>query len=168
MVINKIDRPWSRPHEVLDAVFELMLDLDATDEQLDFPVVYSSAVNGFARFEPEDDNHDMVPLLETILKYVPAPDGDPAGPVALQICTVDHSDYVGRIGIGRIFSGTLRKGEGVLVIKNSGTRYNAQVKQLFTFEALGRTECNEAPAGDIVALVGVDDADIGDMITSRT
>jgi GTP-binding protein len=168
VVINKIDRPGSRPHEVLDAVFELMLDLDATDEQLDFPVVYSSAVNGFARFEPEDDNHDMVPLLETILKYVPAPDVDPAGPVALQICTVDHSDYVGRIGIGRIFSGTLRKGEGVLVIKNSGTRYNAQVKQLFTFEALGRTECNEATAGDIVALVGVDDADIGDMITSRT
>ncbi|MDR1015351.1 MAG: translational GTPase TypA [Coriobacteriales bacterium] len=167
VVINKIDRPGARPHEVLDAVFELMLDLHATDEQLDFPVVYSSAVNGFARYEPEDDNDDMTPLLDTILRFVPAPDVDPAGPVALQVCTVDHSDYVGRIGVGRLFSGTLRKGEGILVIKSGGTRYNAQVKQLFTFEALGRVECSEAQAGDIVAVIGVDDADIGDMLTSR-
>ncbi|MDR1082921.1 MAG: translational GTPase TypA [Coriobacteriales bacterium] len=168
VVINKIDRPGARPHEVLDAVFELMLDLHATDEQLDFPTVYSSAISGFARYEPEDDNNDMVPLLETILAHVPAPDVDPTGPLALQVCTVDHSDYVGRIGIGRVFSGALRKGEGVLVIKNSGSRYNAQIKQLFTFEALGRTECEEALAGDIVAVVGIEDADVGDMVTSRT
>ena len=167
VVINKIDRPGARPHEVLDAVFDLMLDLSATDDQLDFPIVYTSAINGFARYEPDDDNNDMVPLLDTILKYVPIPDVDPSGPVALQVCTVDHSDYVGRIGIGRIFSGTLHKGEGVLVIKNSGTRYNAMIKQLFTFKALGRVECSEAQAGDIVAVVGIDDADIGDMITSR-
>lgn len=167
VVINKIDRPGARPHEVLDAVFELMLDLNATDDQLDFPVVYASAVNGFARYEPEDDNADMTPLLDTILKYVPAPDVDPTGPVALQICTVDHSEYVGRIGIGRIFSGTLKKGDGILVIKNTGSRYNANIKQLFIFEALGRTETDFATAGDIVAVVGVDDADIGDMITSR-
>jgi GTP-binding protein len=167
VVINKIDRPGARPHEVLDAVFELMLDLHATDEQLDFPAVYTSAISGFARYEPDDGNDDMTPLLETILTHVPTPDVNPTGPLALQICTVDHSDYVGRIGIGRIFSGTLHRGEGILVIKNSGTRYNAQVKQLYTFEALGRAECDEAPAGDIVAVVGIEDADIGDMITSR-
>jgi GTP-binding protein len=167
VVINKIDRPGARPYEVLDAVFDLMVDLHATDEQLDFPVVYSSAIDGFARYEPEDDNADMAPLLDTILRSVPAPNVDPAGPVALQVCTVDHSDYVGRIGVGRLFSGTLHKGEGILVIKNNGSRYNAQVKQLFTFEALGRVECDEAQAGDIVAVVGVDDADIGDMMTSR-
>ena len=167
VVINKIDRPGARPHEVLDAVFELMLELDASDEQLDFPVVYSSAVNGYARYEPGDGNEDMTPLLDTILKHVPIPDVDPNGPVAMQVCTVDHSDYVGRIGIGRVFSGTMRRGDGVLVIKNSGTRYNAQIKQLFTFEALGRVECEQAGAGDIVAVVGVDDADIGDMLTSR-
>jgi GTP-binding protein len=167
VVINKIDRPGSRPHEVLDAVFDLMLELNATDAQLDFPTIYTSAIAGFARYEPDDDNTDMVPLLETILAHIPAPDVDPAGPLALQLCTIDHSEYVGRIGIGRIFSGTLRKGAGVLVIKNSGSRYNAQIKQLFAFEALGRAECDEAPAGDIVAVVGIEDADVGDMITSR-
>jgi GTP-binding protein len=168
VVINKIDRPGARPHEVLDAVFELMLELNATDEQLDFPVVYTSAINGFARYEPQDGSWDMTPLLDTICAHVPAPDVDPTGPLALQVCTVDHSEYVGRIGIGRIFSGALRKSDGVLVIKNNGSRYNAQIKQMFTFEALGRTECDEALAGDIVAVVGVEDADIGDMITSRT
>ncbi|MDR0347441.1 MAG: translational GTPase TypA [Coriobacteriales bacterium] len=167
VVINKIDRPGARPHEVLDAVFDLMLDLNATDAQLDFPTIYTSAISGFARYEPEDDTTDMTPLLDTILNHIPPPDVDPAGPLALQLCTIDHSEYVGRIGIGRIFSGTLRRGEGVLVIKNSGTRYNAQIKQLFAFEALGRTERDEALAGDIVAVVGVDDADVGDMITSR-
>ncbi|MDR3052963.1 MAG: translational GTPase TypA [Coriobacteriales bacterium] len=167
VVINKIDRPGARPHEVLDQVFELMLDLNATDAQLDFPVIYASAVNGYARLEPGDTNEDMIPLLDTILAFVPAPDCDPAGPVALQVCTVDHSPFVGRIGIGRLYSGTIRKNEGVLVIKNSGTRYNAQIKQLYTFEALSREERLEASAGDIVAVVGIDDADIGDMITSR-
>ena len=167
VVINKIDRAGGRPHEVLDAVFELMLELNATDDQLDFPVVYTSAVNGYARYEPDDDNSDMVPLLKTILEYVPSPQVDPNGSIALQICTVDHSDYVGRIGIGRIFSGTIHRTDEVLVIKNNGVSYNATVKQLFTFEALGRIECSVAQAGDIVAVVGIDDADVGDLITSR-
>ncbi len=166
VVINKIDRPGARPHEVLDQVFELMLELEASDAQLDFPVIYTSAVEGYARFEPTDTNIDMVPLLDTILTEIPAPDCDQSAPLALQICTVDHSTFVGRIGIGRLFSGTLEKGQSVLVIKNSGTRYNAHIKQLFTFESLGREECTTAGAGDIVAVVGIDDADIGDMITS--
>jgi len=167
VVINKIDRPGARPAEVLDEVFDLMVELEATDEQLDFPVVYASAVNGYARYEAEDDNDDMVPLLETVLKEVPAPDCEPNGPVALQVCTVDHSSFVGRIGVGRLFSGTMRKGEQVLVIKNDGTRYNTAIKQVFTFEELGKKEQEAVNAGDIIAVVGVEDADIGDMITSR-
>ena len=103
VVINKIDRPGSRPEEVVDEVFDLMVELEASDEQLDFPIIYASAVNGYARYAPEDENMNMVPLLETILKEVPAPDCEPNGPVALQICTVDHSSFVGRIGVGRLF-----------------------------------------------------------------
>ena len=165
VVINKIDRPGSRPEEVVDEVFDLMVELEASDEQLDFPIIYASAVNGYARYAPEDENMNMVPLLETILKEVPAPDCEPNGPVALQICTVDHSSFVGRIGVGRLFSGTIHKNEPVLVIKNDGTRYNTAIKQVFTFEELGKKERPEVHAGDIVAVVGVDDADIGDIIT---
>ena len=167
VVINKIDRPGARPHEVVDEVFDLMVELEASDEQLDFPVVFTSAMGGYARFEPEDDNMNMIPLLETILKEVPAPECQPDGPIALQICTVDHSSFVGRIGVGRLHSGTIHKAEQVLVVKNDGTRYNTQIKQVFTFEELGKKEQKEVYAGDIVAVVGVDDADIGDMVTSR-
>ena len=167
VVINKIDRPGARPHEVVDEVFDLMVELDATDEQLDFPVVFASAVNGYARYAPEDDTMDMTPLLDTIIKKVPAPDCEPNGPVAMQICTVDHSSFVGRIGVGRLSSGTMHKGEQALVIKNDGTRYNTVIKQVFTFHELGKTEVDQALAGDIIAVVGVEDADIGDMVTSR-
>ena len=167
VVVNKIDRPGARPHEVVDEVFDLMVELEASDEQLDFPVVFTSAMGGYARFEPEDDNMNMIPLLETILKEVPAPDCEPNGPIALQICTVDHSSFVGRIGVGRLHSGTIHKAEQVLVVKNDGTRYNTQIKQVFTFEELGKKEQKEVYAGDIVAVVGVEDADIGDMVTSR-
>ena len=167
VVVNKIDRPGARPNEVVDEVFDLMVELDASDEQLDFPVVFTSAMAGYARFEPEDDNMNMIPLLETILKEVPAPECQPEGPIALQICTVDHSSFVGRIGVGRLHSGTIHKGEQVLVVKADGTRYNTTIKQVFTFEELGKKEHKEVYAGDIVAVVGVDDADIGDMVTSR-
>ncbi len=167
VVINKIDRPGARPEEVVDEVFDLMVELEASDAQLDFPIIYASAVNGYARYEPDDDNNNMLPLLDTILKEIPAPDVQPDGPVALQICTVDHSSFVGRIGVGRLHSGTMHKGEPVLVIKNDGTRYNANIKQLFTFEELGKKEQDQADAGDIIAVVGVEDADIGDIVTSR-
>ena len=166
VVINKIDSPGARPDEVLDEVFELMMELGATDEQLDFQTVYTSAVNGFARLDPDDGNMDMIPLLDSILKYIPAPDVDPDGPVAMQICTVDHSDYVGRIGTGRLFSGSIHEGDTVLVIKNDGSeRYETVIKQLYTFEALGREEAESAEAGDIIAVTGVEDADIGDVVT---
>ena len=167
LVVNKIDRPGSRPNEVVDEVFDLMVELEASDEQLDFPIIYASAMNGYARYNPDDENNNMVPLLDTILKEVPAPDCEPSGPVALQICTVDHSSFVGRIGVGRLFSGTMHKNEQVLVIKNDGTRYNTTIKQVFTFEELGKKEQQEVNAGDIIAVVGVEDADIGDMVTSR-
>ncbi len=167
VVVNKIDRPGARPHEVVDEVFDLMVELDANDEQLDFPVVFASAMEGYARYEPEDDNNTMIPLLDTILKEVPAPDCDPQGSVALQICTVDHSSFVGRIGVGRLYSGTLHKQEQVLVVKNDGTRYNTQIKQVFTFEELEKKEKDSVSAGDIVAVVGIEDADIGDMVTSK-
>ncbi|MBN2405303.1 MAG: GTP-binding protein, partial [Coriobacteriia bacterium] len=168
VVVNKIDRPGARPHEVIDSVFDLMVELGANDSQLDFPVIYTSAMNGYARYEPEDDNADMKPLLDAIIKHIPAPDCDPNGPVAMQVCTIDYSSFVGRIGIGRIFSGTVTNGERILVIKNDGTRYQANVKGLFTFEGMGRVEAEAAHAGDICAVVGIDDADIGDMFTCRT
>ena len=167
VVINKIDRPGSRPEEVVDEVFDLMVELDASDEQLDFPIVYASAMNGYARYEANDGNMDMLPLLDTILKEIPAPDVDPEGPIALQVCTVDHSSFVGRIGVGRLSSGSIHKGEPVLVLKNDGTRYNTDIKQVFTFVNLQKKEQKEVQAGDIVAVVGVEDADIGDMVTSR-
>jgi GTP-binding protein len=168
VVINKIDRPGARPHEVIDQVFDLMLDLGANDWQLDFPIVYTSAVNGYARLEPDDGNMDMTPLLDAIIDHIPAPDCDPDGPVAMQVCTIDYSEYVGRIGIGRVFSGTIHNGERILVIKNDGSRYEANVKELYTFEALGRAKADSAHAGDICAVVGIEDADIGDMLTCRT
>ncbi|MCK8115104.1 translational GTPase TypA [Anaerosoma tenue] len=167
VVVNKIDRTGARPMEVIGDVFDLMVELGADDEQLDFPIIYTSAVNGYARFDPDDGNMDMLPLLDAIVEHVPCPDVDPNGPVAMQVCTIDHSEYVGRIGIGRLFSGTMHSGERILVIKNDGSRYQAAVKQLYTFEALGRAEAQQAHAGDIIAVVGVDDADIGDMFTCR-
>jgi GTP-binding protein len=167
VIVNKVDRPGARPHEVLDGVFDLMVELGANDEQLDFPVIYTSAVDGYARNEVDDGNMDMAPLLDAIIDHVPAPDCDADGPVAMQVCTIDYSSFVGRIGIGRIFSGTIHSGEKILVIKNDGSRYQAQVKQLFTFEGMGRLESEAAHAGDICAVVGVDDADIGDMFTCR-
>jgi len=167
VVVNKIDRAGARPMEVIGDVFDLMVELGADDEQLDFPIIYTSAVNGYARLDPDDGNMDMLPLLDAIVEHVPCPDVDPNGPVAMQVCTIDHSEYVGRIGIGRLFSGTMHSGERILVIKNDGSRYQATVKQLYTFEALGRAEAQQAHAGDIIAVVGVDDADIGDMFTCR-
>jgi GTP-binding protein len=165
LVVNKIDRDGARPVEVIDDVFDLMLELGADDEQLDFPVIYSSAVNGYARTEPDDTNDDMKPLLDAIVDHIPAPDCDAEGPVAMQVCTIDYSSYVGRIGIGRIFAGTMHSGDRVLIVKNDNTRFEARIKQLYTFEALGREEAESAHAGDIVAVVGVEDVDIGDMLT---
>ena len=165
VVVNKIDRPNANPDAAVDKVFDLMVELGASDEQLDFPVVYASAVNGYARYDVNDGNMDMVPLLDTILKEIPCPDVDVDGPVALQVCTVDHSSYAGRIGIGRLQSGTIHEKEKVLVIQPDGNRYNAQIRKVYTFENLGKAEVPAASAGDIVAVIGVEQTDIGDVIT---
>ena len=165
VVVNKIDRPNANPDAAVDKVFDLMVELGASDEQLDFPVVYASAVNGYARYDVDDGNMDMIPLLDTILKEIPCPDVDVEGPVALQVCTVDHSSYEGRIGIGRLQSGTIHEKEQVLVIQPDGNRYNAQIRKVYTFENLGKAEVPEASAGDIVAVIGVEQTDIGDVIT---
>ena len=165
VVVNKIDRPNANPDAAVDKVFDLMVELGASDEQLDFTVVYASAVNGYARYDVNDGNMDMIPLLDTILKEIPCPDVDVDGPVALQVCTVDHSSYEGRIGIGRLQSGTIHEKEQVLVIQPDGNRYNAQIRKVYTFENLGKAEVPAASAGDIVAVIGVEQTDIGDVIT---
>lgn len=167
VVVNKIDRPNADPEGAVDKVFDLMVELGASDEQLDFPVIYASAVNGYARYSSEDDNMDMVPLLDTILEEVPAPEVDPDAPVAMQICTVDHSSYEGRIGVGRLRSGTLHEKEQVLVVKADGAQRNAMIRKVYTFENLGKAEVPEVHAGDIIAVIGIEDADIGDVVTDR-
>ncbi len=168
IVINKIDKPAANPEKAYNDCLDLMADLSATDEQLEFAmehVVYASAVSGFARLDPNDDNNDMFPMLDMIVNDLPAPDVDPDGPLAMQCVTIDHSSYVGRIGIGRVYSGTIHDGDKILVVKNDGSRTMSQVKQLYTFDYLGRKECTEVVAGDIGAVVGVDSTDIGDVYT---
>ena len=168
MVVNKIDRDGARPEEVVNDALDLMMDLGASDEQLEFTmehVVFASAVNGYARLAPDDDNKDMLPLLDMIVEGLPAPEVNIEGPLAMQCVTIDHSDYVGRIGIGRVYSGTIHTGDKILVVKNDGSRAMGQVKQLFTFDYLGRKETSEVAAGDIGAVVGIDSTDIGDVYT---
>ena len=169
IVINKIDRPGADPEKAYNDCLDLMADLGATDEQLEFAmehVVYCSGVNGYARLEPEDGNMDMYPLLAMIVNDLPAPEVDVDGPLAMQCVTIDHSNFVGRIGIGRVYSGTIHTGDQILVVKNDGERKTATVKQLFTFDYLGRTECSQVGAGDLAAVVGVDNTDIGDVYTN--
>ncbi len=168
MVVNKIDRDGARPEAVVNDSLDLMMDLGATDEQLEFTmehVIFASGVNGYARLNPNDDNDNMFPLLDMIIDGLPAPDVDIDGPLAMQCVTIDHSDYLGRIGIGRVYSGAVHTGDKILVVKNDGSRAMSQVKQLFTFDYLGRKECDEVDAGDIAAIVGVDNTDIGDVYT---
>ena len=166
VVVNKIDRDGARPDEVVDEVFDLMVDLDASDSQLDFPIVYTSAALGYAKLEVDDDSDNMLPLLDTIIEQVPAPEVEIDQATALQISTVDHSSFVGRIGVGRLSFGVLKKSQKILVVNNQGKRYTTIVKQLFVFENLEKKEVAEAKAGDIVAVVGVDDADIGDVLVA--
>ena len=168
IVINKIDRPGANPEKAYNDCLDLMADLGATDDQLEFAmehVVYASAMNGFARLDPNDGNMDMYPLLDMIIDDMPAPEVDETAPLAMQCVTIDHSNFVGRIGIGRVYSGTIRQSDQILVVKNDGSSATATVKQLFTFDYLGRTECQEVGAGDIAAVVGIERTDIGDVYT---
>ena len=163
IVINKIDRPDNRPDEVLDEIYDLFIDLNADEDQLDFPYVYASGRDGWAIKDLKDEQKNLVPLLDTIVEKIPQPE-IPEGTMQMQVTTLDYNDYVGRIGIGRVFRGTLKKNEPLSIIKRDGTIHNVSLKQLFIFEGVERTEVDEVSAGDICALVGVEEIDIGDTI----
>ena len=171
VVVNKVDKPGSRPDYVINAAFELFDRLGASEEQLDFPVVYASGLNGWASLEagPADEawGTDMAPLFETILRHVPAHQGDPAAPLQLQISSLDYSTYVGRIGVGRVNSGTIRPGMDVLVMEGpQGRQYKARINQVLTFEGLDRRQATDAGPGDIVLVNGIEDIAIGVTVTS--
>jgi GTP-binding protein len=161
VVINKIDRPGARAEWVVDQTFDLFDKLGASDEQLDFPVVYASALNGFATLDTAKPSTDMRPLFDTIVKHVPAPEGNPDEPLQLQISALDYSSFVGRIGIGRIRRGKLRPGQEVMVLTGDNTPKKAKVNQVLGFQGLERIQMKEALAGDIVLINGVEELSIG-------
>jgi GTP-binding protein len=164
VVINKCDRPGARPHEVLDQVFALFLDLKATDRQLDFPVVYASGREGWTRREPGDVDRDTAFLFDTIRDKVPPPKGDPAGPARLSVTSLDHNDFVGRIAIGRVDRGVLRDGMPLTACGGDRPPRTARLSGLFVFDDLGRTPAAEVAAGDIVAIQGFPDIEIGETL----
>lgn len=164
VVINKIDREGARPDWALDQTFELFDNLGATDEQLDFPVIYASAVNGYAGFEPTVKDGDMTPLFETILEEVPGPDVDVDGPLQMRISSLDYNSYVGVIGIARIQRGHLKPNQPVRVVSAEGKERNAKVLQVLGFHGLERIETDKAEAGDIVCITGIDKLNISDTI----
>ncbi|MFA7229090.1 MAG: translational GTPase TypA, partial [Melioribacteraceae bacterium] len=163
VVINKIDRPDNRPVEVLDEIYDLFIDLDAHEDQLDFPVIYASGRQGWAIKNLEDSRDNINPLLESIINDLPAP---PVleGTTQIQVTSLDYSDYVGRIGIGRVFRGTLNRTEKLSIIKRDGSIQETVPKQIFIFDGLARVEVDEVQCGDICAIVGIDGIDIGDTI----
>ncbi len=166
VIINKIDRPDARCEEVLNEVFDLFVELNATDEQLDFTVIYASGREGYARLTLEGDNKDITPMLDAILHYVPKPSGDPAAPLQMQVTSLDYNDYVGRIGIGKIFMGSINAGQQVTRIDKSGAHTTHRITELFTFTGLGKEPVKSAKAGDIIALTGIENIDISDTIAS--
>ena len=167
VVVNKIDRPGARPGWVVDKTFELFDRLGATDAQLDFPVVYASALQGWASLDRTERRQDMTALFEAVLQYVPAPPSDAAAPLQLQISTLDYNSYVGRIGIGRVRRGTIRAGQVVALRNGDENRGEAKVVTLLTFQGLARQSVPEAIAGDIVAITGIDEVNIGLTICDR-
>ena len=166
--INKIDRPEARPAEVIDETLELMMDLDASDEQLDCPFIYASARAGFARYELEDTNNDMAPLFETIIKHIPAPEGDPEAPTQVLISTIDYNEFVGRIGVGKIDNGSLRVNQECVLVNHHDPDKFKKIKigKLYEFDGLKRVEVQQAEIGSIVAISGIADIHIGDTICS--
>ncbi|MFQ6372019.1 translational GTPase TypA [Shewanella sp. YIC-542] len=164
VVINKIDRPGARPDWVIDQVFDLFVNLGATDEQLDFPIVYTSALNGFATLDPDAHSDDMTPLFQTIVDKVSAPDADDEGPFQMQISQLDYSSYVGVIGVGRIKRGSVKTNQQVTVVGADGKTRNGKVGQVLGYLGLDRNEVAEADAGDIVAITGLGELKISDTV----
>ena len=168
VVINKIDRPGARPKEVLDEVLELFIELGASDEQLDFPVVYASALNGTSSYDsdPAKQEETMDPIFDTIVKNIPAPVDNSDEPLQFQITMLDWDDYVGRIGVGRIYRGKVKVGDNITVMKRDGSTQNFRVTKLFGYFGLKRNEIQEAKAGDIIAISGINDIYVGETIAS--
>ena len=166
--INKIDRPEARPDEVIDEVLELFMDLDASDEQLDCPFVYASAKAGVAVLDLTDEEKDMQPLFETILNYIPAPEGDPDADTQVLISTIDYNEYVGRIGVGKVDNGTIRVGMDAIVVNehNPERKEKVRISKLYEFDGLNKIDVKEATIGSIVAISGISDLSIGDTICS--
>ncbi len=166
VVINKIDRADARPQTVLDEIYDLFIDLDATEDQLDFPVLYCNAKTGIAKTEPDGPGEDLRPLFDALVTHVPAPAGDEDGTLQLLIANLDYSDYLGRLAIGRVFSGRVKVGDTVAVAKRDGQLETTRVTRLFVFDGLERVATEEAPAGEIVALAGFEGIQIGETVTS--
>jgi GTP-binding protein len=169
VVVNKVDRPDARPLEVVNEVFDLLVEMDAPDEVLEFPVVFASARQGWATLDLNDKSDSLRPLFETIIEHVPPPEvGLEEGPCRLQVTTLDYSDYVGRIAIGRVREGVLRRRQQVLVIDRQGKQSTRQIAQLLGFDGLDRKEVDSVPAGDLCAIVGLDPIEIGDTVVDPT
>jgi GTP-binding protein len=166
VVLNKIDRTDARPAEVLNEIYDLFIDLDATEDQLEFPVIYTNAREGVAHREPGDNSTDLLPLFEAIVNKIPVPSGDPAGILQLQVTNLDYSEFLGRIAIARVFNGTLNRSEEVAISKLDGKLQPTKITKLFTFRGLERDEAETVVAGDIVAIAGVEGIQIGETITS--
>ena len=167
VVVNKIDKPSARPQEVVDEVLELFIELGADDEQLDFPVVYASAINGSSSLsdDPADQEATMDPIFNTIIEHIPAPIDNSDEPLQFQVSLLDYNDFVGRIGIGRVFRGTIKVGDNVTLSKLDGSTKNFRVTKLFGFFGLDRQEITEAKAGDLIAVSGMDDIFVGETVT---
>ncbi|MFD2925096.1 translational GTPase TypA [Halobacillus naozhouensis] len=164
VVLNKIDRPNARPDEVVDEVLDLFIELGADDEQLEFPVVYASALNGTSGDEPEDQNETMDPIFKLIMNNIPAPVDTQEDPLQFQVTLLDYNDYLGRIGVGRVFRGSIKVGQQVSLMKKDGSVKNFRVSKLFGFIGLKRIEIEEAKAGDIIALAGMEDINVGETV----
>ncbi len=162
VVINKIDRDGARPAEVIDELIDLFIELDADEDQLEFPVVYASAKDGYASLDPTVRSGDMQPLFEAIMQNVPAPEGEPDGPLQIRFSNIDYDDYIGRIGIGRVERGAVKVGQTVAICKEDGKTVSARIGKLYQFEGLARVECEEAKLGDLVAVSGIADLNIGE------
>src|SRR5260221_2065903 len=163
-IINKIARPDARITEFHNLIFDLFVELEADDETLDFPTIYASGREGIATLDLNVKPIDLQPIYKTILDKIPSPDVDADLPLQMQVMSIDYSEFVGRIGVGRIFGGKIRKNQRIALLKRDGSRTELTIKQLFEFDRLGRTECQELAAGDIAAVVGLEDVDIGDTI----
>ncbi|MFG1199963.1 GTP-binding protein, partial [Pediococcus acidilactici] len=166
VVVNKIDRPGARPEEVVDEVLDLFIELGADEDQLEFPVVYASALNGTSSFssDPAEQEHTMKPIFDTIVKTIPAPEDTSDQPLQFQVAMLDYNDFVGRIGIGRVFRGTIKVGDSVTVMKLDGSKKNFRVTKLFGYFGLKRLEIKEAKAGDLIAVSGMEDIFVGETV----